>query len=267
MIWEGTGMKTGRISAREALGSLSEDEQLEFGIRVLDEVYAIDEELRTRHGGFTGSGRHHLLADLTSYISRAEERLRQNNNIIIINEVADLVRMLTTTVSAMIRDEMRTLQGDTRKIDRRTGAKIIRPHPADHKVRFIRDGEGRGDIYDFEAIPKIDAPARDDLVSVRVEELIDVNAKTKFLHLLISKLEALGWSWSDRLSAIFAECLEQPELIGVEDGRLHFNVKAIATALKDKPQNVSNALRHLDDLSRQLGDPDFTSLIQDAVRR
>jgi hypothetical protein len=257
-------MKTGNISAREGLDSLDDDEQVEFGIKVLDEVYAIDELLRTRHGGFMGSGQHHLLADPMDYISRAQDRLRQDNNIHRVGAVDDLVHLTTKAVLSMVRDDMRTIRGDMRKIDRRTGAKIIRHQPASHSVMFIKADDGDADIVSFEPVPKIDAPAADGIISVRDEELVDVAAKTKFVHLLISKLESLGWAWSDRLSAIFVECLERPELIGLEDGRLHFNVKAIAEALKDKPQNISNALRHLDDLAEQLGDPEYAKFTQEA---
>jgi hypothetical protein len=257
-------MKTGNISGGEALDSLSEEERTQFGIRILDEVYAIDEELRNAHGGLEGSGRYHLLQDPMTYIARGEYSLRQNSRIYFIDGIDGLVCLVARAAASLIHDDMRSIAGDTRKIDRRTGAKVIKHQPASHVVKFIRDDENPAHIVDFDVVSKFNDPILDGFVSIRAAELTDATARSKFLDLLIATLETLGRTWSDRLSAIFAECTEHPELIGLKDGRLHFNVNAIAAAIEDKPQNVSNALRHLDGLAEELGDPEFAKLIQNA---
>jgi hypothetical protein len=259
-------MRSGTILPREAFDTLDDDERREFEIKAMDEAYAIEELLERRDGGSSGSGRHLLLGDPMDFIPRAVKRLREDRRTYDLKEVDDLVKLFASAVARLMKDRIRDIRGDTRKVlhlDPQSKIKLIRSHrPGGTNVIYQRDTEDETNAVFFDVLPE-------DPILVHAIELSDKTIQDRFLRLLVSRIKTLGSPWSDRLSRIFQLCLEWPEqwkeLITVTNGNMSFKVKRIAFVLKEKPQDISNALRHLDNLAIELGDPEFEELIAKAA--
>jgi hypothetical protein len=258
-------MRSGTMLLREALDSLSDDERREFNIKATQEIFAIDERLQNAHGGSSGSGQHLLLSDPLDNLPGAMTRLRADDRPRTLRCVDDLITEFTGIVARMIKDRLRDIKGDTRKVvkfgDKRI--KVIRPGRPATAVGVYEKDPNSG------AVVRIDVRAKpenhDNSLSIVDIDLPAKEHKERFLELLIKELELRKPAWADRFAKIIRLCLDWPEswhdLIVVNaEGRLSFKVQRIAAILQEDPQDISNALRHRDTLAEELGDPEFEKL-------
>lgn len=253
-------MKTGTVLLGEVFDSLTVDEHRDFMIAATLAAYEIHDQLERDEGKPNGRNRHLLLGDPLDYLASAVERVRLSTQPQQINDLQDLVKHLSRFVALKMKDRLRDAAGDTRKVDPITGNKIFKPQIIDVAVQFHGDDRKNFDVIDHNG-----EPLAGKTISLRLEDLDNAAKIDRFLDLLIEAIAARGHRWSARLSAIIKACRNDPNLFEVEEGRTLFRIEAIADTLGDKPQNISNALRHLAELAEKLGDPNFEALIKKAA--